>query len=252
MKLTKKQLNEIISESLHQEELNESIFSSVENYLMSAVGGIPMLGDTAALAKAIAADLPRVAKDMSDLGKLLRPFGMDDSFNVLVKSREEVLIVAKNIYNADPNIKKQIREEFYELAESLKTLSISLMAINPEPFTSITSSLVFTSMPVERFLIDGAPVLGELFAKIEKNPIGSVIMKALKGVATAASLGIFGIVFNDPFLFFENLGMIIDATLDEGKYTHLFTGVGDFAKEYIKLTEGRMDITRAQILAGIK
>ena len=90
------------------------------------------------------------------------------------------------------------------------------------------------------------------FEKIEKNPIGKYIMGAVKGVATAASLGVFGIIFNDPVTFFKNLGVIIDATLDEGKYTHLFTGIGGFAKEYVKLTENKLNSDRMQLLAGIK
>jgi hypothetical protein len=225
--------------------------------MMSAVGGLPLLGDSAALTKALALDLPRVVKDMSDLGKLLRPLGMDDSFNLLVKEKEEVIPVANAIYNSDPKTKEKIRNEFYELAESLKTMSISLMAMNPEPFSSVLTSVAFTTMPVERFLIDGAPVLGELFAKIEKNPIGEYIMKALKGVATVASLGIFGIILNNPFAFFENLGIIIDATLDEGKYTHLFTGISDTIKDYVTNPLGEskqivLDSKRMQMLAGIK
>ena len=253
MKLTRSQLRRKIDREIERELINEGILDSIENYATIAMTkAFPGLGNTAAFGKAITVDLARVAKDMSDLGKLLKPFGMDDSFNLLIQPQENVLPVAQALYNADPRLKEKIKEEFYELAESIKKLVVSLNSANPEPLSSFVAGTTFATMPLERILIDAAPALGEIFAKIQTNWLGNFLMGIVKLGLGIVSLGIFGIILNDPVTFFENLGMIVGAVLDEGKYTHLFSSVVDSAGEVISLTENKVSVNRMQILAGIK
>ena len=256
MKLSKAQLRRKIDKEIERELINEGIMDSIENYSIIGLSKLfPGAGNTAALGKALTVDLARVAKDMSDLGKLLEPFGMDDSFNLLMQPQEEVIPVAQALHNADQQTKNSIKEEFYELAESVKKLVISLNSANPEPVSSLVASTAFATMPVERVLIDAAPAIGEIFEKIQNNFLGKFIMGIVKIGIGVVSLGVFGLIFNDPVTFFENLGMIVDAVLDVGKYTHLFASIADTAGEAISLSESQnivFNSNRMQILAGIK
>lgn len=256
MRLTKDQIRRKIDKEIEKELISEGIMDAIENY--ATIGAAKMFGPAGsggALLKALSVDLGRVAKDMSDIGKLLKPFGMDDSFSLLLKSKEEVAVVAKALYAADPAYKAKIKEEFYDLAESMKKMIVSLNSANPEPISSFVASTTFASLPLERLLIDAAPALGEIFAKIQGNPLGNFIMKIAKLTTVFYSLGVFGIIFNDPITFFENLGLIISAVIDEGKFTHLISSISDTAGEAISLTESQnivFDKNRMKLLAGIK
>ena len=202
MKITRRELRKLIDEEVDQGVINEGILDSIENYATIALSRIPGVGQGVAVTKALTLDLGRVAKDMSDLGQLLKPFGMDDTFNLLIRPQEEVIPVAKALYRADPRIKNRIKEEFYDLAEGLKKLIISLNGINPEPISAVVAGTTFATMPVERILIDAAPALGEIFENIQSNWLGKFIMGIIKFALGVASLGVFGIILNSPVTFF--------------------------------------------------
>ena len=258
MKINRNELRFLIENELKQSQnLNEGlfdagIFDTVENYITILVGAVPGYGDGAVLTKAFTVDIARVAKDLSDLSKLLKPVGMDDTFNILLKTREEVIPIAKKIFLAPKHFREKLREEFYQLAESIKKFLISVMSANPEPFSSVLGSSLFTMTPAERFFIDAAPVLGEIFTKINSNKIGKVFMSILKIIVGVLTLGVFGAIFNDPFTFFENLGLIVDATLEDGKYTHLFVSLADSAGSLVKENNIVFENDRMKLLAGIK
>ena len=157
MKITEKQLRRIIRESLLSE--------SIGDYVTSILGQAG-IGDIAALVKAIALDGGRLLKNWGELGDSLSPFGIDTASGIGNLPQNEIDSLTDQIRMGSEEDKANIKEQVYDTAESMKSLSVSLISAMPDVVVSTPVALTISSMPIERFLVTGsdkiAPIIQQL------------------------------------------------------------------------------------------
>ena len=158
MKITEKQLRRIIRESLLSEGIGD--------YVTSILGQAG-IGDIAALVKAIALDGGRLLKNWGELGDSLSPFGIDTASGIGDLPQNEIDLLTDQIRMGSEADKLNIKEQVYDTAESMKSLSVSLISAIPDVVVSTPVALTISSMPVERFLVAGSDKIAPVIQQIK-------------------------------------------------------------------------------------
>ena len=210
MRITRRQLRSLLREVL----IAEGILDAAENWAVTALGHAGV-GDVAAGIKAGTVDLGRVVKDASDLGSLLKPYGLP-GITILGKRDDGTIQAVADVISTLPQSERdEIKDEIYNLGESIKRMLISLVSLSPDVAISGTTAAAITMLPIEKLFIDGAPIFNDLVNKAKSLPGGETIGSMLSFVRKATS-GPVAWLFGDPMTAFGNLGLLVSAASGSG------------------------------------
>ena len=210
-KLNRLELRALINEAV----INEDLLDTAENAATTLLGHAG-IGDAAALIKALTLDLGRAIDNLYDLNQVLKYANLSIT-DIGTADAKDVEYAAYEISQLDDKIKKKIREAIIEFAEAIRRMCVSVVTAFPDVFVSGSISATITALPLETFLLKGAPIIADVVNFLESGDITSYFVDMTKLVSRITS-GPVAWVFGDPITSLRNLGMLIEATEKNSYY----------------------------------